>query len=117
MIKQRVDRLLAVIYVMTKGSYLEKVHVVFVSVDGEYEFVEVAETEEFENTAAILIENDFLALGLIGWKIGLTYVQARKHIFPWHEDDHLHAVLQGACEAGVDNVERLLEEKPKKLVN
>ena len=67
-------------------------------------FVEVSEGPEFRTgLAQALREGVTAALGLLGWELQESTLQAKRGMFPWH-DCSLRKLFDRMCEEGVERV-------------
>ena len=88
----------------------EFVHLVLMSADGEAQFLEVAE-KDFRASLQAAFTGGKLALGLLGWENTEKGWQAKKGLFPWHQDAELGALSERLCDEAVESVEEAFREE------
>ena len=96
------EQLIQVIRTLERES--EFVHLVLMSADGEAQFLQVAD-EDFRASLQAAFTSGKLALGLLGWEQTEEGWQAKKGLFPWHEDEELEGLFERLCDDASESVE------------
>jgi hypothetical protein len=99
------EQLLQIIHV--SANHYECAHVVLASLEG-YRFLEVNDQLPRELEAGL--EDGYLALGLLGWRISAEGFQAQKLFFRWHEAPELGELFDDICDAGADSARKQLRD-------
>jgi hypothetical protein len=103
-------QLLRVIRIVTDQTRYDYSRVVLASCEGEIQFLEVADTIEFQAELGEAFTTGFLALGLLGWQMDDGILRAHKLLFRWHTDSKLKELFDRLCEAGVKSVTEEIEQ-------
>lgn len=110
----KLEELLTAIRVLSTEMDLKFIHIVMAAADGRTQFIESSRDQFLENELKQAIDAGFLALGLLGWEMSDSSLEAKSLLFPWNKgDENLKRVFQRICEAGVDSVYELLQKKVK----
>lgn len=104
------EQLLRVIRIVTDQTRYDYSRVVLASCEGEIQFLEVADTIEFQAELAEAFTTGFLALGLLGWQMDEGILRPHKLLFRWHTDLKLKELFDRLCEAGVESVTKEIEQ-------
>lgn len=104
------EQLLRVIRIVTDRTQYDYSRVVLASCEGEIQFLEVADTIEFQAELGEAFTTGFLALGLLGWQMDEGMLRAHKLLFRWHTDSKLKELFDRLCEAGVESVTEEIEQ-------
>ena len=91
------------------GRDYQAIHLVLASED-DFKFLEV--TSGLRQPLQEATREGYQPLGLLGCEVADGLIQARKMFFRWNEDPELGERFDRICEAGVDSVGLLLQERP-----